>query len=79
VDCAVTCAGEKAEADDAPDDAKNGIVDIHTIVGDAMVPHPEWQERRVDHNTGTGTGSVSSQAACGGRFTLRRRPGEEDR
>jgi hypothetical protein len=41
---------------DAPADVKNGIVDIYAIVDDTMVPHPEWQECRVDNNTGTSTG-----------------------
>ncbi|WP_434420977.1 FG-GAP repeat domain-containing protein [Nannocystis pusilla] len=41
---------------DAPDDIKNGIVNVYAIVDDTVVPHPEWQECRVDNNTGTSTG-----------------------
>ncbi|MCY1056803.1 FG-GAP-like repeat-containing protein [Nannocystis sp. SCPEA4] len=41
---------------DAPEDVKNGVVNIYAIVDDTMVPHPEWQECRTDNNTGTSTG-----------------------
>jgi hypothetical protein len=41
---------------DAPDDVKNGIVDIYAVADDTDVPHPLWAECRTDNNTGTSTG-----------------------
>ncbi|MCB9570098.1 MAG: VCBS repeat-containing protein [Myxococcales bacterium] len=42
--------------DDAPQDVKDGIVDVYAVVDDTMVPHPEWQECRTDNNVGVADG-----------------------
>ena len=40
----------------APDDVKDGTTNIYAVVDDTMVPHPTWQECRIDNNIGTNTG-----------------------
>ncbi|HEY0133703.1 MAG TPA: hypothetical protein VGB85_06470 [Nannocystis sp.] len=42
--------------DAAPDDVKNGIINIYAVVDDTKVPHPTWSECRIDNNIGTSTG-----------------------
>ena len=42
--------------DAAPDDVKNGIINIYAVVDDTKIPHPAWQECRTDNNIGTSTG-----------------------
>ncbi len=42
--------------DDAPADVQDGIINIYAVVDDTMVPHPEWQECRVDNNIGVSGG-----------------------
>lgn len=46
----------KLPFDMAPQDVKDGIIDIYAVVDDTMVPHPTWQECRVDNNIGTSDG-----------------------
>jgi hypothetical protein len=40
----------------APDDVKDGTTNIYAVVDDTMIPHPTWQECRIDNNIGTNTG-----------------------
>ncbi len=42
--------------DAAPDDVKDGIINIYAVVDDTKIPHPAWQECRIDNNIGTSTG-----------------------
>lgn len=42
--------------DDAPQDVKDGVIDVYAVADDTDVPHPAWQECRTDNNTGTSTG-----------------------
>lgn len=42
--------------DMAPQEVKDGVVDIYAVVDDTNVPHPSWQECRTDNNTGTNDG-----------------------
>jgi hypothetical protein len=46
----------KLPFDMAPQDVKDGVVDIYAVVDDTMAPHPTWQECRVDNNVGTADG-----------------------
>ncbi|MBL9099657.1 MAG: VCBS repeat-containing protein [Myxococcales bacterium] len=41
---------------DAPQDVKDGVVNIYAVVDDTDVPHPAWAECRTDNNTGTNSG-----------------------
>ena len=42
--------------DAAPDDVKNGLVNVYAVVDDTIIPHPAWQECITDNNIGTSTG-----------------------
>ncbi len=42
--------------DAAPMDVQNGMINIYAVVDDTVVPHPSWQECRIDNNVGTSTG-----------------------
>jgi len=42
--------------DMAPQDVKDGILNIYAIVDDTNLPHPAWTECRTDNNTGTNNG-----------------------
>ncbi len=46
--------------DDAPQDVKDGVINIYAVVDDTMQPHPEWQECRTDNNTGVNSGKCLS-------------------
>ncbi|MEZ4429001.1 MAG: hypothetical protein R3A51_15090 [Nannocystaceae bacterium] len=50
----------KLPFDDAPQDVKDGIVNVYAVVDDTMVPHPDWQECRTDNNVGVSTGKCIS-------------------
>ncbi len=42
--------------DAAPMDVQNGTTNIYAVVDDTVVPHPSWQECRIDNNVGTNNG-----------------------